>query len=360
MQTDYKVLLEQLNKIKPIEYGFNRNYIDGDVTRLSPYISRGVLSTRQVLDSLIKRGFDLGKIEKMIQELAWRDYWQRVWQEKNIDIEIKHSQKDVIDYGVSESIVNANTGIEAIDLQINELYRTGYIHNHLRMYIASLSTNVAKNHWKVPAKWMYYHLLDGDWASNALSWQWVAGVNSNKNYIANQENINKYTHTNQKGSFLDVDYQKLSLISQPEELRDLSKFDFEITYPEFETFNINDGQSVCIYNYYNLDPNWRKESKYHRVLLIEPSIFGKYPIGEKAMNFMLSLARNIDDIKVFVGEFNQLPIGQSQVIFKEHPLNKNYKGIEDQREWMSSIKGYHSSFFSFWKKAKKEIFQKNA
>ena len=114
MQTDYKVLLEQLNSIKPVEYGFNRNYIDGDVTRLSPYISRGVLSTRQVLDSLIRRGFDLGKIEKMIQELAWRDYWQRVWQEKNIDIEIKHSQKDVIDYGVSESIVNANTGIEAV------------------------------------------------------------------------------------------------------------------------------------------------------------------------------------------------------------------------------------------------------
>ena len=182
MQTDYKVLLEQLNSIKPIEYGFNRNYIDGEVTRLSPYISRGVLSTRQVLDSLIKRGFDLGKIEKMIQELAWRDYWQRVWQEKNIDIEIKHRQKDVIGYGVSESIVNANTGIEAIDFQINELYRTGYMHNHLRMYVAALSTNVAKNHWKVPAKWMYYHLLDGDWASNALKYR--AGIAMDEIYAA--------------------------------------------------------------------------------------------------------------------------------------------------------------------------------
>jgi deoxyribodipyrimidine photo-lyase len=63
------------------------------------------------------------------------------------------------------------------------------------MYIASLACNVAQSQWRIPAKWMYYHLLDADWASNALSWQWVAGTNSNKKYFANQNNINKYCFT---------------------------------------------------------------------------------------------------------------------------------------------------------------------
>ena len=352
--------MEKVDKVNPLRYAFNRNYIDGDVSRLSPYISRGVLSTDQIFKNLVNRGFDLNKIEKFIQELAWRDYWQLVWQEKDINRDIKNPQSDILSYGVSKNIVDHNTGIKALDTAIKELYKTGYVHNHLRMYIAALSVNVAKNHWKVPAKWMYYHLLDGDWASNSLSWQWVAGANSSKKYIANQDNINKYTRTQQKKTYLDIDYPELSEILQPETLKELSSFDFEVVYPKSDLFNINDGKTVCIYNYYNLDPNWRKESNYHRILLIEPSVIDLQPIGEKAMNFMLSLSKNIEGIKVFVGEFDELPIGKSQVIYKEHPNNHNYKGIKDERDWMSSVKGYHSSFFSFWKKAKKEIFRKYA
>ena len=86
------------------------------------------------------------------------------------------------------------------------------MHNHLRMYVASIVCNVAQSHWINPARWMYYYLLDADWASNSLSWQWVAGSNSNKKYFANQDNINKYCLTTQKGTFLDLDYQKISKI----------------------------------------------------------------------------------------------------------------------------------------------------
>ena len=70
---------------------------------------------------------------------------------------------------------------------------------------------------------------------------------------------------------------------------------------------------------------------------------------------MLSLAKNIKSINIFVGEFHELKIINAEVYFKEHPLNYNYKGIEDSRDWMSSVKGYYPSFFNFWKKVKKEL-----
>ena len=210
MNTSLEHILSKIDAIDPILYGKNRNYIDGSVSKLSPYISRGVISTKQVMESVLSRGFKASKIEKFIQELAWRDYWQQVWLNKGnlINKDFKNEQKDVNNYSISRSIVEGSTSIRAIDEAIHNFYKSGYIHNHLRMYIASISCNIAKSHWKKPAQWMYYNLLDADWASNSLSWQWVCGSNSNKLYFANQDNINKYCYSNQKNTFLDVDYSQ--------------------------------------------------------------------------------------------------------------------------------------------------------
>ena len=86
METNYNEILKKLDQIKPLEYARNRNFIDGSVTRLSPYISRGVISTKQVLNYVLKKGFGSKKIEKFIQELAWRDYWQLILLEKDITV----------------------------------------------------------------------------------------------------------------------------------------------------------------------------------------------------------------------------------------------------------------------------------
>ncbi|MGK0279044.1 MAG: deoxyribodipyrimidine photo-lyase, partial [Litorivivens sp.] len=168
--TGYAEILERVNKIDPVKYGSTRNYVNGSVTYLSPYISRGIISTKFILSEVLNRGYEPDQIEKLIQELAWRDYWQQVWVSKGdaINQDLKHPQKPVSNSGISKSIVEANTGILAIDRAINEFYTTGYLHNHLRMYIASIACNVGQSHWKAPAQWMYYYLLDADWASNAL------------------------------------------------------------------------------------------------------------------------------------------------------------------------------------------------
>ena len=220
--TDYAALLEQLDHLDPIAYGKTRNFIDGAVTKLSPYISRGVISTKLVMEKVLANGYDPYQIEKFLQELAWRDYWQQVWIEKGeaINHDLKHEQWDVENHEMPITIDQAQTGIEAIDEAIGEFYQNGYLHNHIRMYIAAIACNIGKAHWKVPAQWMYYYLLDGDWASNALSWQWVAGANANKKYVANQENINKYCYTNQRDGFLNVPYSEFEHMSIPEELRE--------------------------------------------------------------------------------------------------------------------------------------------
>lgn len=357
--TDYYDVLDKIDAIDPIAYAKNRNFADGAITELSPYISRGIISTKQVMQALFERGYQFEEVEKFIQELAWRDYWQQIWIAKGelIDEDLKSEQKDVAHYEVSTALLNAATGIDVVDENIRTLYQTGYIHNHMRMYIAAIACNQGKNHWKKPAQWMYYHLLDGDWASNALSWQWVAGSNSNKKYIANQENINKYFYSFQQDTFLDLSYDQLAVLDCPDKLKEKSDLTFKTVLPPQESIEIRPSIPTLIYNYYNIDPNWRAEQDTNRVLLLEPSVFEKYPVAQKNIEFILAIAANIKNIQVFVGEFDELVrLYPNQVIYyKEHPLNKHYEGVEDPREWMSSVKGYFPSFFGFWKKVKKEI-----
>lgn len=355
---DYQEILDQIERIDPVAYGKSRNYVDGAVTRLSPYISRGVISTRQVFESVMARGYELGEIEKFVQELAWRDYWQQIWVAKGdeIDNDLKRPQPEVQHREIPKALVDAQTGIEAIDRSILEFYETGYMHNHVRMYVASIACNLGGSHWKMPARWMYYHLLDGDWASNALSWQWVAGANAGKKYIANQDNINRYCYSEQKGTFLDVSYQKLESMEIPEVLKATMLPSLESRLPEHQILNIDPDKPTLLYNYYNLDPKWHLDEEVNRVLLIEPSIFERYPVSGKAINFMLGLGKNIENLQIFVGEFEDLieQYNPKDVRYKEHPLNK-YQGVEEPRDWMSSVTGYYTSFFKFWKQAKKEL-----
>jgi deoxyribodipyrimidine photo-lyase len=355
MKTNYLDVLKKIDSINPIRYSKDRNFIDGSVSQLSPYISRGLISTKFVFQNLIRRGYQINKIEKFIQELAWRDYWQLTWKNNEINSDLRKQQTEVLQNGIPEAILNHNTGINAIDSAVMELYESGYIHNHSRMYISSFTTNIAKYHWYYPAKWMYYYLLDADWGSNALSWQWVCGTNSNKKYYANQENINKFTKTNQNKTIIDISYSNLIKLDQPEILKKSLKFSLKTNFPKSNFFENKDSKPICIYNFYNLDVNWRNNFDAHRILLIEPSIFKKYPISAKSMQFMLDLSINILEIKVFVGEFNDLPINNSTVYFKEHPLNYNYKGVADAREWLTSINEEYSSFFKFWHQVRLEL-----
>lgn len=348
-----------MHGINPVKYASTRNFGNGAVTYLSPYISRGVISTKEVFTFIQSLNLGWQKSEKLIQELAWRDYWQQVWIAKGdlIHQDLKNTQTEVSNHQISKAIIEANTSILSIDNAIEKLYKTGYMHNHMRMYIASICCNIAHSHWLEPAKWMYANLLYGDLASNQLSWQWVCGSFSSKKYIANQENINKYFDEKQTNTFLDISYEVLAKIEIPKVLEEGVAFELEAPLPKTKKPTLDSDKKTLIYNYYNLDPKWHKEENVQRILLLEPTVFDKHPVNQKCIDFIMDLAENIEGIEVFVGEFDEIEkqISTENIYYKEHPLNRHYKGIEEHREWMCSTTGYFPSFFSFWNKCKKEI-----
>lgn len=359
--TYYESIISKINAINPEKYAKTRNFLNGDITYLSPYISRGVISTKQVMDTILKNGYTLLQSEKLIQELAWREYYQRVWQNKKEQIwdDLKQDQPGVNHHEMLTSLLNCNTGIQVIDEQISQLFESGYLHNHIRMYVASIACNIGKAHWQKPAKWLYYHLLDGDIASNNCSWQWVAASFSSKKYYCNQENINKYTNTNQSGTFLDNTYEQIASIKVPDSLTLTTSLQLNTILPNTKSPILDLSKPTLLYNSYNLDPTWRANENVNRVLLLEPSHFNLNPVSEKVINLVLALSRNIPGIQVFVGEISEIVALYKEsnmeinelLISKEHPAFEYYPGFKDQRDWMfPSVTGCYPSFFKFWEK----------
>ncbi len=356
--TVYEAIIKKIDHIDPIQYGNSRNYIHGAVTYLSPYLSRGVISTKQVLSSVLNKGYQIQQIDSFVKELCWRDYFQRVGQYKDLSLDIRPSVDPTPKEGIPAQVLTANTGITGIDNAIHDLYLTGYMHNHCRMYTASLVCNIAKTNWKNPSLWMYYHLLDGDWASNACSWQWVAGTNSSKKYYANQENINKFTSTNQVGTYLDTSYEAFVQMEIPESLLATQNFEPAIHLPEHSFIEGDPVLPTFIYNYYNLDPMWHKGEKGNRILLIEPELFKQYPVNKKCIDFMIALSKNMEGIQVYVGSFKSLVENQTvkNIYYKEHPLNTGYVGTEEPRDWIANnVTKYYPSFFGYWKDVQKQL-----
>lgn len=192
---------QKLTAIDPIAYANTRNFGNGKITRLSPYIHHRILSLNEVRNYALNKSDEPVKITKFIQELAWGDFWKRVlasnpqwaWE----DVEPYKTGFPPQEYGDSlpPDIANGSTGVACIDAFIKELINTGYLHNHARMYLASYVVHFRRIKWQVGARWFLQHLLDGDVASNNLSWQWIASTFSHKPYIFNLENVDKYFGT---------------------------------------------------------------------------------------------------------------------------------------------------------------------
>ncbi len=354
--TEYKSILERIKNINPIQYSNSRNYINGSVTYLSPYISRGVISLPQLKEAILQK-FSKEQSSKLLQELAWRQYWQNVWINKgsNIFNDLRWQQANVNHHQMIKAIQEANTGIQAIDKAINELYTLGYLHNHLRMYIASISCNIAMAHWLTPSKWMYYYLLDGDLASNSLSWQWVAGAFSSKKYYCNQININNYTNSAQLNTFLDTTYDALPNLPIPQILKDQTGMNLKTNLPPKNSPILNSSLPTFIYNAYNLDPLWHYTEPANKILLLEPSHYQKYPVSEKVINFIIDLSKNINNIQIFVGEFEALFVlaKANKIFYKSHPAFTHYKGIAENYEMLfPTVTDYYPSFSAYFKKCK--------
>ena len=208
-----------LAQVRPDAYAQTRNALDGAVTRLSPYITHGLLSLRDVYAEVNAR-HPLDAKHKFVFELGWRAYYRHVWAHRGDSIhQSLHPgllPDDAYQAAMPIDVLEARTGVPAIDLAVRELYGTGYLHNHARMWLASYLVHLCKLHWHTAAQWMLGYLLDGDVASNHLSWQWVAGTGSVKPYLFNAENVAKYAPAlwHSPGTVIDTSYETLDSMAR--------------------------------------------------------------------------------------------------------------------------------------------------
>lgn len=216
--------LAKLALVDPRSYERTRNFLNGDVTRLSAYLRHGVLTLAEVRDYALRKVSDPEHAGKLINEFAWRDYWQRlymqlgegIWQDR----EPYKTGYRASDYATEmpAEIVEGTTTLACMDGFSNQLAQTGYLHNHARMWLAAYVVHWRKVRWQAGARWLLTHLVDGDPASNNLSWQWVASTFASKAYIFNRENLERYTastycrtcsHAKDRSCPFDSDYEAL-------------------------------------------------------------------------------------------------------------------------------------------------------
>jgi deoxyribodipyrimidine photo-lyase len=182
------------------DYPLNRNYEHGPgrhtgVSMLSPYLRHRLITEREVVAAVLAK-HRYADAEKFIQEVMWRTYWKG-WLEMRPAVWSRYEAALVptdIDTDLLRAAEAGKTGVAGFDDWVRELVETGYLHNHARMWFASIWIFTLGLPWALGADFFLRHLIDADPASNTLSWRWVAGLHtSGKNYVATAGNIERYT-----------------------------------------------------------------------------------------------------------------------------------------------------------------------
>ena len=188
--------LSEYSKLRNFDYG-PQNRIN--TSCLSPFITHGVINETEVINKSLKK-YSFSKNEKFIQEVLWRTYWKG-WLELRPNVwadylaELLKLRKDFENKTNYLEAIEGKTNIECFNEWVNELKDYNYLHNHTRMWFASIWIFTLNLPWQLGAEFFMQHLYDGDPASNTLGWRWVAGVQTHgKHYLATEWNIKKFTN----------------------------------------------------------------------------------------------------------------------------------------------------------------------
>lgn len=197
-------------------YANARNHDEGErsgagrpnVSQLSPWLHAGLLDESEVIEAAIGQN-DRETCDRFVAEVFWRVYFKgyleqhpSIWSSylRGRNAAMESLEQDAALREAYERAIEGRTGIEAFDLWARELVRTGYLHNHARMWFASIWIFTLRLDWQLGADWFLRHLIDGDAASNTLSWRWVGGLHTKgKTYLARSENIARFTERRSGG-----------------------------------------------------------------------------------------------------------------------------------------------------------------
>ena len=362
---------EALNRLEDFsnnnlgKYAADRNFDPGPENRnntslLSQYISHRIIDEQETIRAAYQK-FPFKKIEKFVQEVFWRTYWKgwlemrpQVWDDYNQDLNNLQNELNSSNY---KEAIEGNTKIPCFNDWVLELKEFGYLHNHARMWFASIWIFTLGLPWQLGADFFLKHLLDGDPASNTLGWRWVAGLHTKgKHYLASEWNINKFSAKK---------YEHLNLNEQASAKHEDRSYDIQpILFDE-----INSEHSLFVFH--NLDCSLHlveKEMNFNHYALIDfTSLLKKENYSPKVLDFKIksnqyltttlkeqfnsqTIIQNKDDLQTIIKEknikniiFPYLAVGYENDFIKEIKKECNIYYLArdyDKYCWQFSTKGF--------------------
>ena len=363
---DHGEVLARLARIDPVAYARTRNDLDGRATWLGPFLTHGVISTVDVADAALE-GRKVQDGAKLLAELGWREFFHRTWQLEGEEIfaDVKRPQEGVRSEVPPAVVLDGSTGVDGLDVPIRHLVAEGTMHNHARLWTAGITCNLARTWWHEPARWLHFHLIDGDLASNTLSWQWVAGTFSSKRYVANQDNVNKFAKTRQHDTWLDVSYEALDDFPWPEELSERRAPDYAgmdgrdalvAALTERGARPVGEADltgDVALRSVWQLDPRWRTDVGRH-VTFVDVGHATDWPMSAKRWDLIRHWSDACGSALLF-GTVDELVAAceGADVVRTEYPACDGWPGDVEQRRWLYPMPDKRfGSFSAFWKQVK--------
>ena len=347
--------LSEYSKLRNFDFGPDNR---SNISCLSPYITHGIVNELEVIDKSLKK-FSFSKNEKFIQEVLWRVYWKgwlelrpNVWSDylvelNNLRNEFKSNQNYL-------NAIEGKTNIECFNQWVKELKENNYLHNHTRMWFASIWIFTLELPWQLGAEFFMQHLYDGDAASNTLGWRWVAGVQTQgKHYLASEWNIKKFTNNR---------FQNIQLNENASSI--FNDKTYPINKKEFLNSQILEDKILLIFeNNMTFEFSDFKEHKFKKILLVLNDTNRAIKLSEKVLKFKANLLEdqktrlieksincetiNINDLKNITEEVYALyPTVSENLNFIQNNQLQNIKFLYrklDQFSWQYCNKG----FFNF-------------
>jgi len=357
---DHAALVARLHEIDPRAYDRTRNHLDGATTWLGPFLTHGVIDTLDVAEA-VQRRYRVKSCYRLMFELGWREFFHRTWQLEGRAIfsDLHGPQRAVRHEEPPVALLSADTGLQTIDATVQHLLQQGTMHNHARMWFAAIACNLTYTAWHSPARWMHYHLLDGDLASNTLSWQWIAGTASTKRYVANQDNLNKFSGTRQHDTWLDVPYEALDDFAPPDHMNERAAPSLPVTSlpgrPITEWTSAGDAP-LALRSIWNLDPRWRADIDDHLVF-IDRATVDEWPMSANRWRLIRHWADHCGASIVHGSLFElQAALEGVNVHRVEYPACDDWPGTVEERRWLYPMPpDAFPSFSRYWKQVKRSV-----
>ena len=349
--------LTDYSKLRNFDFGPDNR---SNISCLSPYITHGIINELEVINKSLKK-FSFAKNEKFIQEILWRVYWKgwlelrpNVWSDYLIELaKVKDEFKNNQSY-LDATLLRGKTNVDCFNQWVIELKENNYLHNHTRMWFASIWIFTLELPWQLGAEFFMQHLYDGDTASNTLGWRWVAGVQTQgKHYLASEWNINKFTNNRFQNIKLNENAKPIS-----------SDKIYSISNKSFENSEISEDKNLLIFeNNMAFEFSDFKEHKFKKILLVSNDTNRTIKLSEKVLKFKANLLNdqkirleeksincetiNVNDLKDITEEVYAIypTVGENLNFIQNNQL-KNIKFLYrklDQFSWQYCNKG----FFNF-------------